>query len=154
MRSLRHRKSPHNIDQNPPSGTVSVCGGAGFCLITWVCIPPASSVLGVNFFLELVQIYPALCLLLQPGLQFRLLCLEFLELHIVAAAGLLGCRTRRQLRFQLRQRVVDGLKLQLLLIGEFQLPLPGAFRRAFGTLCPLRYGLLPRLAAQSDQLPV
>ena len=58
--------------------------------------------------------------------------LKFLEFYIVAAAALLGRLTLRHLRFQRRQLLVDGLKLPLLLVGKFQLSLPGPFcRRRF-----------------------
>ena len=75
--------------------------------------------LRVNFFFQLVQIDPALCFLLQLGLQHRLLFLKLLESHIIAAAPALGCLALCQSALQGSELIVDGLKFQLLLVGEF-----------------------------------
>ena len=86
------------------------------------------AVLRVDLLLEVVQVDPALCFRVQLCRQALLLGRERLQADIVAAAGLLLLPARRQLRIQLRDHAVDGVKFPLLVVGEFQLLLARTFR--------------------------
>ena len=99
----------------------------------------------VDAFLEVVEVDPALCLLIQLRAQPLLLLRQLLQPDIIAAAGRLGLAARLELLLQRSDLLIDGLKFPLLLVGKFQLLLPRPLRlRFFGffrLFCLLRRAL-------------